>query len=200
MMNMTSNIKNSIQTQINNMNVDEMKSKLFELLLKEEQSNSNEPACTIIVRKSQSLDGRGVKGYYDVFISDQENIDHEVMFHDRPSKALFVLALINGKGFQRRAIQKNGGKMMMDIWSMLYRSTNANIEKLEEKITGSQFEHWINQAVAQARKAIDKTLEGIDDSKWYRFSDPRSNHDMLVVPLAKDHNEKVEIDINLSEL
>lgn len=200
MMNMTSNIKNSIQTQINNMNVDEMKSKLFELLLKEEQRNSNEPACTIIVRKNQASDGRGVKGFYDVIIRDYEDMEHEVVFHDRPSKALFVLALINGEGFQRRAIQKNGGKMMMDVWSMLYRSTNANMEKLEEKLTGNEFDHWINQAVAQARKAIDKTLEGIDDSKWYRFADPRSNHDMLVVPLAKDHSEKVEIDFEQYEL
>lgn len=199
MMNMTFNIKNSILAQINSMNVDEMKSKLFELLLKEEQRNSNEPACTIIVRKNQASDGRGVKGFYDVLIRDYEDMEHEVVFHDRPSKALFVLALINGEGFQRRAIQKNGGKMMMDVWSMLYRSTNANMEKLEEKLTGNEFDHWINQAVAQARKAIDKTLEGIDDNKWYRFADPRSNQDMLVVPLAKDHSEKVEIVSELSE-
>lgn len=144
-----------IMMMLDAMSVEELKNRLAAYMLADMQL-AKKPVG-IEVRLSETPD-RG--GRYDVLLITADGEEKEVMFTDRPSRLVYIYTLMHPEGFQRRSLTANNYHKLCELYSKLYF---VGAEPILKSIDKLGFDQYFNQAVAQARAAIRRTIGPSED-------------------------------------
>lgn len=168
---MTTNNTRSLMKMLNAMSVEELRTIVAPYL----DRRLNENPVGVEVKLS---DEPGKSDRYVVVLAMEDGSEKEVKFIDRPSRLFYIYTLLHPKGYQRRSLMKNNYQPLRELYSKLYFSTADAMLKSIEKLG---FEQFCNQAVAQSRVAIRKTIANAEP---YEIARPQRNMGKTLIPFA----------------
>ena len=84
-------LSKSINEQINSLTSSERDSLLFRYMLNERMAEVDEPCCKVEMVRNDNVNGRGVRGKYDIVIGAKDGSHKVVNFGSRLEKLFYVL-------------------------------------------------------------------------------------------------------------
>lgn len=166
------------------MSVEELRSRLKEYMLADEKLIKRPIA--IEVRAQSAISGR-----YQVLLIQQDGTETEVKFTDRYSRLIYIYALLHPKGFQRRTVKANDYKELCKLYCQIYLKEH---EPLLRSIDRTDFDHFINQAVAQSRKAV---RQASPSAELFVIDRPQKHNGKTLIPFVQQGGTVI-IDSSLS--
>lgn len=135
----------------------------------------------------------GVHGRYDIVIIHDDGSRTSLSFRDRAAKLLYTFTLMHPQGFQRRMIARNNYKEILELCAKLF-GTGA-CQRVENMLT-HDFNHYVSQAAAQPRKAVEKSLQDPALASSCALADPRKTGGKVFIPIVKDNKASVSGDLS----
>ena len=162
-----------IERMIEAMTTDEMKQRLAEYMVADQQLAPRPIA--IEVRPSNI---NNVRCRYDVLLIAESGQETEVKFRDRYSRLVYIYTLLHPQGYQRRLAAANNYKALRQLYTMFYfRDSDALLKTIES--TG--FDHFCSHYIAQSRKAIRQATPHAAD---FVIDHPQSHDGKVLIPFV----------------
>lgn len=177
---MNNNTPSDIKKLVDTMSVEEMKQRLYDYMLADTKL-SRPVAIEVRLKDTYTRGGR-----YDVLFIMENGEEVEVKFPDRHSRLIYIYTLLHRQGYQRRSLMKNNYQPLRELFSKIYFTEPAPVLKS----IGDNFEHYMNQAVAQSRVAVRKA---ISNSESFMIDRPQRHGGKLLVSFAAEDKENVII-------
>ena len=168
---MNNNTPTDIKKLIDTMSVEELRQRLSDYMLADNQLPR--PVAIEVRLKDKSTKG----GRYDVLFIFENGEDVEVKFTDRHSRLIYIYTLLHPQGYQRRSLAKNNYEPLCDLFSTIYFMEPAPLLKS----IGDNFDQYMHQAVAQARVAVRNAIARSED---YVIDHPQRHGGRLLVKFA----------------
>lgn len=171
------NLSQEIYDEIKRLTPSERDALLHRYMLAERTANVDEPCCELLMERNDAGHGHGVSGWYDVIVADKDGHRKIVDFGSRLEKLLYVMAMRHATGYRRYALVADGGKELLALWDELFNHSNG---PLLDMLDADDFDHKVSNAVSRSRRAVEKALEGMDNSRWYKLVNKNGK---LFIPL-----------------
>ena len=182
-------MNNSIQKQIENMSVEELRTRLAEYM--NADLSLRPPLVAVEVRLAEKAN---TQCRYDVLLIDENGEEIKVKFHDRYSRLLYIYSLLHPTGYQRRALAKNNYSALCHLYHTLYFLDSEKLLKTIDSTDVKKPGQFINQYVTQARRAI---REASPIAEQFVIDRPQSNNGKLLIPFISNGGTVI-IDASLS--
>ena len=173
-------LSKSINEQINSLTSSERDSLLFRYMLNERMAEVDEPCCKVEMVRNDNVNGRGVRGKYDIVIGAKDGSNKVVNFGSRLEKLFYVLAIEHADGYRRDELYSKYRNDLFNLWDKLFNYSN---EQLIELLDASDSEHKVSNAVARSRKAVEKAIAQTDRSSWYMLT---NDNGVMSIPAMKE--------------
>ncbi len=171
---MNNNTPTDIKKLIDTMSVEELRQRLSDYMLADNQLPR--PVAIEVRLKDKSTKG----GRYDVLFIFENGEEVEVKFTDRHSRLIYIYTLLHPQGYQRRSLTKNNYQPLCELFSKIYFADPAPLLKS----IGDKFDRYMNQSVAQARAAVRRA---ISDSEPFEIDRPQRHGGRLLVKFVADN-------------
>ena len=165
-----------ILDMINLMDIDEMKTRLVEYMSSDEKLMPHPIGVEVRLRETSDRSGR-----YEVILLMDDNSEVEVKFHDRYSRLVYVYTLLHPKGYQRRKLVANNYRALCNLYSMLYFRDSEALLKTIDSTDIKKPGHFMNQYIAQARKAI---RQASPLAEQFAIDRPQHNNGKVLIPFV----------------
>ena len=162
-----------IKKMIESMTVDEMKQRLAEYMVADQQLAPRPIA--VEVRPSNI---NNVRCRYDVLLIAENGQETEVKFRDRCSRLLYIYTLLHPQGYQRRLAAANNYKALRQLYTMLYFKGG---DALMKTIESTNFDHFYSHYIAQSRNAIRQATPHASD---FAIDRPQSHDGKVLIPFV----------------
>lgn len=177
-----------IQSRIDSMSLDEIKQRLAEYMVKDQQITPRPVAVEV-----RSCSSNGSSCRYQVLLIAEDGQEIEVIFHDRYSRLLYIYTLMHARGYQRRFAAANNFESLRQLYTKLYlKSGNA----LAKSITAAGYDHFFSNSIARSRKAI---RQATPHASLFAIDRPQSHDGKLLIPFAAQGG-RVILDKSLENL
>ena len=170
---MNNNTPTDIKKLIDTMSVEELRQRLSDYMLADNQLPR--PVAIEVRLKDKSTKG----GRYDVLFIFENGKEVEVKFTDRHSRLIYIYTLLHPQGYQRRSLTKNNYQPLRELFSKISFTEAAPLLKS----IGDHFDRYMHQAVAQSRVAVRKT---IGNSESFEIDRPQHHGGKLLVNFAAE--------------
>lgn len=162
-----------IKKMIESMTTDEMKQRLAEYMVADQQLAPRPIAVEV---RPSSINN--VRCRYDVLLIAEDGQETEVKFRDRYSRLVYIFTLLHPQGYQRRLAAANNYKALRQLYTMFYfRDSDALLKTIES--TG--FDHFCSHYIAQSRKAIRQATPHAAD---FVIDHPQSHDGKVLIPFV----------------
>lgn len=160
---------------INSMSVDEMKQRLAEYM------SADSRLMPSLVAVEVRLSGNNTRTRYDVLLIDELGNETPVKFRDRYSRLVYIYTLMHPKGYQRRQAAANNYHALCNLYSLLYFKDSNALLKTVESTDKDHPGHFMNQYIAQARRAV---LQASPLACQFTIDRPQSHNGKVLIPFA----------------
>ena len=162
-----------IKKMIESMTTDEMKQRLAEYMVADQQLAPRHIAVEV---RPSSINN--VRCRYDVLLIAEDGQETEVKFRDRYSRLVYIYTLLHPQGYQRRLAAANNYKALRQLYTMFYfRDSDALLKTIES--TG--FDHFFSHYIAQSRNAIRQATVHASD---FAIDRPQSHDGKVLIPFV----------------
>ena len=162
-----------IKKMIESMTTDEMKQRLAEYMVADQQLAPRHIAVEV---RPSSINN--VRCRYDVLLITENGQETEVKFRDRYSRLVYIFTLLHPQGYQRRLAAANNYKKLRQLYTMLYfKESNALIKT----INSTGFDHFFSHYIAQSRNAIRQATVHASD---FAIDRPQSHDGKVLIPFV----------------
>ena len=162
-----------IKKMIESMTTDEMKQRLAEYMVADQQLAPRHIAVEV---RPSSINN--VRCRYDVLLIAEDGQETEVKFRDRYSRLVYIFTLLHPQGYQRRLAAANNYKALRQLYTMFYfRDSDALLKTIES--TG--FDHFFSHYIAQSRNAIRQATVHASD---FAIDRPQSHDGKVLIPFV----------------
>ena len=162
-----------IKKMIESMTTDEMKQRLAEYMVADQQLAPRPIAVEV---RPSSINN--VRCRYDVLLITENGQETEVKFRDRYSRLVYIFTLLHPQGYQRRLAAANNYKALRQLYTMFYfRESNALIKT----INSTDFDHFFSHYIAQSRNAIRQATVHASD---FAIDRPQSHDGKVLIPFV----------------
>ena len=162
-----------IKKMIESMTTDEMKQRLAEYMVADQQLAPRPIAVEV---RPSSINN--VRCRYDVLLIAEDGQETEVKFRDRYSRLVYIFTLLHPQGYQRRLAAANNYKALRQLYTMFYfRDSDALLKTIES--TG--FDHFFSHYIAQSRNAIRQATVHASD---FAIDRPQSHDGKVLIPFV----------------
>jgi len=162
-----------IKTVIDSMSLEEIKQRLAEYMVADQQLAPRPIAVEV---RPSSINN--VRCRYDVLLITENGQETEVKFRDRYSRLVYIFTLLHPQGYQRRLAAANNYKALRQLYTMLYfKESNALIKT----INSTDFDHFFSHYIAQSRNAIRQATVHASD---FAIDRPQSHDGKVLIPFV----------------
>ena len=162
-----------IKKMIESMTTDEMKQRLAEYMVADQQLAPRHIAVEV---RPSSINN--VRCRYDVLLIAEDGQETEVKFRDRYSRLVYIYTLLHPQGYQRRLAAANNYKALRQLYTMLYFKGG---DALMKTIESTDFDHFCSQYIAQSRNAIRQATPHASD---FAIDRPQSHDGKVLIPFV----------------
>ena len=166
-------MKIDIQTTIDSMSLEEIKQRLAEYMIADQQLTPRPVA--VEVRPSTF---NNVRCCYDVLLIAENGQETEVTFHDRYSRLIYIYTLLHPQGYQRRLAAANNYKALRQLYTRLYFKEG---DALVKTIESNGFDHFFSHYIARSRKAIRLATPHADN---FAIDRPHLHNGKVLIPFV----------------
>lgn len=160
---------------INNMTIEEMKTRLAEYMAHDESLMS--PLVAVEVR----LSGNNARCRYDVLLIDEEGNEYTVKFRDRYSRLIYIYTLLHPKGYQRRQVVADNYRELRRLYSQIYFKDSDALLKTIESTDTKKPGQFLSQYITQSRNAV---REASPLAERFTIARPQAYNGKVIIPFV----------------
>lgn len=177
-----------IRTKIDSMSLDEMKQRLAEYMIADQQL----APCPVAVEvRLSNINNNSCR--YDVLLVAENGQETEVKFRDRYSRLVYIYTLLHPLGYQRRLAAANNYQALRQLYAMLYFKDS---DALVKTVRSTGFDHFFSHYIAQSRNAVRQATPHASD---FAIDRPQAHDGKVLIPFVAQGGTVI-LDPSLSSL